>query len=96
MDLAPAEVAEVQLGDTVLRLDGTVVELLHKSGVNNRFHVNHVAVEAKPRREGGLSLHVGVEIGGVIQQGMRGIEVPAAQRGEVEALFERARSLRDY
>ena len=38
--------AEVFLGDHALILDGRVVEVLHRTGVGDRFHVNHVAVEA--------------------------------------------------
>ena len=39
---------EVIWGDWVLRLDGNVVEILHATGTGFRYHVNHVAVEAKP------------------------------------------------
>jgi hypothetical protein len=85
---------EVVLGDFVLRLDGTVVEVLAAPGISHRFHVSHVAVEAKERGDGGLRLHVGIEAGGVVQQGAR-FDVPAERRAEVEALFERARAARE-
>ncbi len=43
------EVIEVVLGEFVLRLDGTVVEVLHRTGSSSRFHVEHVAIEARPK-----------------------------------------------
>lgn len=85
---------EVFLGDYALILDGRVVEALHKSGTSDRFHVNHVAVEAKPQRDGGMRIHVGIEAGGIVQQGQR-FDVPAERVGEVTALFEQAKSRRD-
>ncbi|MCB0875382.1 MAG: hypothetical protein KDB46_04210 [Solirubrobacterales bacterium] len=85
--------AEVYLGDYALILDGRVVEVLHRSGAGDRFHVNHVAVEAKPRRDGGMRIQVGIEAGGIVQQGQR-FEVPAERVGEVTALFEQAKSRR--
>jgi hypothetical protein len=84
---------ELVLGDYVLRLDGTVVEVLHSSGGCDRFHVTHVAVEAKEARDGGLKLRVGVETGGTIVGGAK-LEVPPEQRGEAEALFDEAQARR--
>lgn len=84
---------EVDLGDWVLRLDGTVVETLHSSGVNARWHVNHVAVVAKPRRDGDLRIRIGIERMGQILEGSQ-IDVPPDRQGEVTALFETARSRR--
>jgi hypothetical protein len=75
-------------------LDDTVVEVLTAAGTSDRFHVTHVAVEASERGDGGLRLHVGIEAGGVVQQGVR-FDVPAERRAEVEALFARARAARE-
>lgn len=88
-----ADVIEVVLGDYVLRLDGTVVEVLHRTGLFHRFHVSHVAVEAKPDRGGGLKLRIGVDVDGTIVQGDR-LEVPPDQVGAVTALFDEAKARR--
>lgn len=87
----PAE--ELILDEWVIRLDGNVVELLHKTGLFHRYHVNHVAVEAKPK-EGGLSLRVGIDAGGAIVEGGT-IPVPAERQAEVEGLFAEARKRRE-
>lgn len=87
------EATEVVLGDHVLRLDGTVVEILHRTGLFHRFHVSHVAVEAKPARDGGLKLRVGVDVSGTIVNGDR-LEVPPAQVPAVTALFDEAKARR--
>jgi len=85
---------EVFLGEYVLILDDRVIEVLHSSGTGSRIHVNHVAVEVKPRRDGGMRFHVGIESGGIVQQGQR-FEVEAVRVEEVTALFEQAKLRRD-
>lgn len=89
-----SERTEVLLGEFVLILDGRVVEILSSTGLNQRIHVNHIAVEAKPQRDGGMRIHVGIESAGIVQQGAK-IAVDAARVDEVTALFERAKSRRD-
>lgn len=89
----PRPLIEIVLGDDVLRLDGTVVETLHRAATGHRFHVSHVAVEAKEKR-GTLHLRVGVEVGGSIVGGVR-LSVPEERRDEVLALFAEARRRRD-
>jgi hypothetical protein len=90
-----AEPLEVNLGSYVIMLDGKVVEIMHKSGIDLRIHVNHIAVKAEPMEEGaGMDMHVGVEQGGKIQQGVR-FKVPADRQAEVIALFEKAQELRE-
>lgn len=84
---------EVILPEWVLRLDGNVVELLHRTGLAYRYHVSHVAVEAE-RREQEMRLRVGVEVDGTIVGGAR-LEVPPGRQASVEALFERARMRRE-
>lgn len=61
-------VEELILGEWVIRLDGNVIELLHKTGRFYRYHVTQVAVEGKPN-ENGLSLRVGIDGGGAIVEG---------------------------
>jgi hypothetical protein len=84
---------EVIWGDWVLRLDGNVVEMLHRSGVGYRFHVNHVAVEAKPTDQG-MSLRVGIDVRGTIVEGTT-MEVPLQIQPRVESLFAEARKRRE-
>ena len=86
---ASGEVIEVVLGEFVLRLDGTVVEVLHRTGLCHRFHVSHVAVEATPTADGGLKVRVGIEVDGTILNGDR-LEVPPFQVAAVTALFQEA------
>lgn len=88
------ESEEIVVGDWVIRLEDNVVELMHKTGLNYRFHVNHVAVEAKPLDEGGLRLRVGVEAGGEIVEGGT-VDVPAELQGEVTELFGEAKRRRE-
>ena len=88
-----ADVTEVDLGDWILRLDGRVVEGMHRAGVSHRYHVQHVAVEGKPRGDD-LRVRLGVETAGVIVEGAA-FTVPAARKEEVMALFAEARALRD-
>ncbi len=84
---------EVIWGDWVLRLDGNVIELLYSNGRSFRYHVNHVAVEAKPSRNG-LSLRLGTDVDGKIVDGAT-LEVPNRSQAEVERLFAEARKRRD-
>lgn len=89
-----SEPVEVFLGDYALLLEGRVVEVLSKAGTSDRFHVNHVAVAAKGKRDGSLKLHVGIEAGGVVQQGVS-FGVDASREAEVMAFFEEAKARRD-
>ena len=84
---------EVIWGDWALRLDDNVVEILHRSGVGYRYHVNHVAVEAKPA-DTGMTLRVGIDVRGTIVQGTT-IDVPLEVQPQVEHLFAEARKRRE-
>lgn len=87
---APIEVA---FGDWVVRLDGNVIELLHRlTTAGTRFHISHVAVEAKPRGDA-LRLKVGHEVSGMIVG--QNLDVPADRRDAVLALFAESRRRRD-
>jgi hypothetical protein len=84
---------EIVLGDDVLRLEGTVVETLHRAAAGYRFHVSHVAVEAKEKR-GALHLRVGFDVSGSVVGGTR-LAIPPERQDEVLALFAEARRRRD-
>jgi hypothetical protein len=48
---AADERVEINLGDSILVLEGNVIELFHKpSMINRRWHVCHISVDAKPSR----------------------------------------------
>ena len=87
-------VLEVDLGDWLLRLDGTVFELFRRGVIDGatRLHLKHMAVEAKPR-EDGLRLTIGREVSGMVM-GHR-VDVPSARRDEVMAFFSESRRRRD-
>lgn len=92
--MADQEIIEVVAGDHVLLLDGRVLEVLHRTGLSYRFHVTHVAVEAKPTGAAGLKLRVGVDPGnGVIVEGTT-VDVPPEQVAAVTALFDEAKARR--
>ena len=93
-EIPPFPALEVDLGDLLLRLDGTVFELFRRSVADSstRVHLKHLAVEAKPRGDG-LRLTIGQEISGMVM-GIR-LEVPAARREEVLAFFAESRRRRD-
>lgn len=85
---------EILIGDEwVIRLDDNVVEVLHRTG-SHRFHVTHVAVEAKPQDDGGLRLRVGVEADGEIVEGTT-VDVPPEFESDVTELFGEARRRRE-
>ena len=87
-------VLEVDLGEWLLRLDGTVFELFRRGVIDGatRLHLQHMAVEAKPR-EDGLRLTIGHEVGGMVM-GHR-VDVPGPRRDEVIAFFSESRRRRD-
>lgn len=90
-----SEPQEVVLGPYVLMLDGNVVEILHKSGIDIRMHVNHVAVQVEPIEDGGgLKMEIGAEVGGKIKEGVR-LKIPPDKQADVIALLERAKELRE-
>jgi hypothetical protein len=89
----PGGAVEAAFDDWVIRLDGTVVEVFHRlTHPSARYHVDHIAVEAKPRGEG-LRLKIGNEVSGIII-GQR-VDVPAQARSAVLALFTESRRRRD-
>ena len=87
-------VLEVDLGEWLLRLDGTVFELFRRGVIDGatRLHLKHMAVEAKPRDEG-LRLTIGHEVSGMVLG--HKVDVPASRRDEVIAFFSESRRRRD-
>jgi hypothetical protein len=86
------DVIEVVLGEFVLRLAGTVVEVLHRAGSSSRFHVDHVAIDAKPKGSS-LRVHIGVRQSGIVVGGVK-VDVPDVQVPAVMALFDQAKARR--
>ena len=87
-------VLEIDLGDWLLRLDGTVLELFHRHAVEGatRIHIKQLAVEAKPRKDG-LRLTIGHEVSGMVMGNK--LDVPQDRRDEVMAFFAESRRRRD-
>ncbi len=84
-------------GNQILVLNGRVVEYFKQDqpAVEGgwRWHVKHVAVEGKPRRDGGLTLKIGREHDGrVWAQAMA--DVPPEDVDAVTAFFEAAKKER--
>lgn len=84
---------EVVVDDSVLMLRGNVVETFHSSGTHHAFHVRHVAVEAKPRKDGDVDVRIGIDVRGTIVDGAR-MRVPGSRFDEVRALFDEAKRRR--
>jgi hypothetical protein len=89
----PTAAIEVAFDEWVMRLDGTVFELFHRLvSPSSRYHVSHLAVEAKPRQDG-LKIKLGHETSGVIIG--QSVNVPAERCDAVLALFAESRRRRD-
>lgn len=85
-------------GDQILVLNGRVVEYFRQDLPATeggwRWHVKHLAVDAKPRKDGGLKLKIGRDRDGdVWAQGMA--EVPPEDVDAVMAFFEAAKRERE-
>lgn len=84
-------------GDQILQLNGRVVEYFKQDQPavpgGWRWHVNHVAVEAKPRKDGGLKLRIGRERDGQVWA-QATAEVPPGDVDAVAAFFEIAKRSR--
>ena len=89
----PTDAIEVAFDDWVLRLDDTVFELFHRlTTPGTRVHIRHLAVEAKPRRDG-LRLKIGHETSGMVIG--QSVDVPPEHHDAVLALFAESRRRRD-
>ncbi|MEU1280271.1 hypothetical protein [Streptomyces sp. NPDC005805] len=89
------EFQEVEFGgNQLLVLDGRVVEYFKRDQPPTaggwRWHVRHLAVEAKPRRDGGLSIHLGRERHGRVWA-QATAEVPPQDVPTVLRFFEAAK-----
>lgn len=89
------EYREIEFGgNQILVLDGRVVEYFKQDqpAVDGgwRWHVKHLAVEGKPRKDGGLKLKIGRDRDGFVwAQGAA--EVPPEDVDAVMAFFEAAK-----
>ena len=72
----------------MVRLDHTVVEVLHTTGINQRYHVNFCAMDAKPKGDV-LRVMIGVPVGSNIANGHR-VDVPADRQADFQALVDEA------
>lgn len=93
------EFRELEFGDgQILVLSGRVVEYFRQDmpAVEGgwRWHVKHLAVETKPRRDGGLKLKLGRERDGGVWAGASA-EVSPEEADAVMAFFETAKKERD-
>ena len=93
-EIPPYQVLELDLGEWMLRLDGTVFELFRRGVIDGatRIHLKQMAVEAKPR-EDGLRLTIGHEVSGIVMG--HKVDVPGSKRDEVMAFFSESRRRRD-
>jgi hypothetical protein len=92
--LGAVDDVELVVGDHVLLLRGNVVEVFHPSGSHVAIHVLHVAVEAKPRRDGDLEVKIGRQVSGMVLPDAT-VRVPSSGQGEVTAFFQEASRRRD-
>jgi len=67
----------------MLRADRTMVD-------SNRFHVRHIAVEMKPKRNGGFKLKFGLRRGGGVWT-LCEADVPPEKADDVHRFFEQAK-----
>jgi hypothetical protein len=99
MSREQGEFREVEFGgNQILVLDGRVVEYFKQDqpAVEGgwRWHVNHIAVEAKPTRDGGLDLKIGRDRDGRVWA-QATARVPPEDVEAVNEFFEVARRERD-
>ena len=80
--------------DRAVTLDGRAVELFWRGGGTMRWHVDHVGVEGRPRKDGGLDVHIGDRHGDDVRGGAH-LEVPPEAVDSFLALFEKAKDARD-
>jgi hypothetical protein len=82
---------EINLGDSILVLEGNVIELFHKpSMINRRWHVCHISVDAKPsRRDDVLKYTLGTRLSDVMMAPLP-FDVPLSAQPRVAAFFEEA------
>ncbi len=80
--------------DQILVLHGRVLELLHRhqpaSVGSGRWHVEHVAVDARERRGGGLRIGIGLRRGDDVWR-HASVDVPAERVESVRAFFDLVR-----
>lgn len=95
MAIDQGEFRELEFGgDQLLVLDGRVVEYFKRDqpavASGWRWHVKHLAVEGKPRKDGGVKLRIGRERDGGVWAGAIA-EVPPEDVDAVMKFFEAAK-----
>ena len=75
----------------VIILNGRVIEILRSdlpsSDRDTRFHIRHIAVEMKPKRNGNQALKMGLRRNGGVWN-LNEVEVPPEKLDDVMAFFE--------
>lgn len=99
MSIDRGEFRELEFGgNQILVLDGRVVEYFRADQPTVeggwRWHVKQLAVEAKPRRDGGLKLKIGRERDGEVWA-QAVAEVPSEDAEAVSGFFAAARRERE-
>jgi len=91
--ISPGPMYELHLDhEQVLILNGRVVEMLRADRPieSNRFHVRHIAVEMKPKRDGNFRLKMGLRRGDAVWN-LCEATVPAEKEDDVHRFFEQAK-----
>jgi|GEM_PF-1421590 len=93
---APTQLFELHLDPhRVIILNGRVIEILRgdipSSDLDTRFHVRHVAVELKPRRNGNHTLKIGLRRDGGVWN-LCSLEVTPEKLDDVQRFFGEAKA----
>ena len=83
---------EFALDNQILVLDGRAVDVFTKQGSSMRFHVDHLAVEGKEKKDH-LHLTIGIEAFGSVMNGTT-LKVPLERQQEALAFFAAAKERR--
>ena len=95
MIVSPSPDHQLVLDDVVVLLRGDVVEVFHANGSHDVFHVLHLAVDGRPKRDGDLAVRLGIRVRDVIVNGTE-IRVPPDRQAEFDTLFAEARLRRSH
>ncbi len=92
---APEPVYELHLDPQhVLVLSGRVIEVMRcdlpSNDLDTRFHVRHVAVELKPKRNGNQNLKIGIRRDGGVWN-LNALEVTPEKADDVMRFFQEAK-----
>jgi hypothetical protein len=85
---------ELLIDGHILVLRGNVLETFTANGHHSAHHVCHVAIEVKPTRRDDVKVRIGVEVGGMILEGI-GFRATGAELAALAALVDEAKRRRD-